>query len=78
MDLTKYQHIKIKDFIGTWSAYDFYTDADGEELILLINDELGDKAARFACRVVGDSGLELAATFTDDISEFCDTVKLKI
>lgn len=75
MDLEKYQHIKIKGFMGKWSAYDFHTDADGGELIFLINDELGDKAARLACRVVGESGLELVGTFTDDISEFCDTVK---
>ena len=75
MELSKYQHIKIKGFYGKWSAYDYYADNEIGELIFLKNDDLGDKAVTLACRVVGESGLELVCTFKDESQSFCDTVK---
>lgn len=75
MELSKYQHIRIKDYYRKWSAYDSYTDEEGGELIFLKNDNLGDNALRLVCRVVGESGLELVSTFTGESESFCDTVK---
>lgn len=76
MELSKFQHIRIKGFFGKWSAYDYYTDVqDGGELIILENDDLRDEALKLVCRVVGESGLELVGTFTGKTSELRDTVK---